>query len=113
MSWLAWSYGYSKLAFVLFIMDTQETKEALTPMQELRHKVDKLSLSIDWLKWIAGTGLLGLAGLVTYLHSDTKQDIQEIRTLLIQLIQDTSQRMISKAGNAILVQKIYSFWIYL
>ncbi len=59
-------------------MDTQETKEqSLTPMQEIRHKVDKLSLSIDWLKWIVGTGLLGLAGLVTYLHSDIKQDTRQ------------------------------------
>ncbi len=51
--------------------------------------------------WIMGAGFTGLLGLMTYLHSDTKQDIQRLdsridklesgisenRKLLIQLIQ--------------------------
>ena len=99
-------------------MDAQETKESLTPLQAMQVKIEKLEISFDWLKWIVGTGLLGLAGLMTYLHSDTKQsiqkletstsqdklelkqDIQEIRTLLIQLIQNTSRLpRLPKAGK--------------
>ncbi len=61
-------------------MDTQETKEqGFTPLQSMQVKIEKLELSLSWLKWIVGTGLLGLAGLVTYLHSDIKQDIRDIK----------------------------------
>ncbi len=87
-------------------MDTQDIKEAgFTPMQSMQLKIDKLSLSIDWLKWnlaigfsVLFAGLIGLASLVFFLfarlETNTRQDIQRLesgiqenRKLLIELIQ--------------------------
>ncbi len=73
-------------------MDTQETKATgFTPMQSMQLKIDKLSLSIDWLKWnlaigfpVLFAGLIGLASLVFFLFSrletNTRQDIQKLES---------------------------------
>ncbi len=80
----------SQFLVLLVIMDTREAKEqSLTPLQEIQIRQGKLEISLSWLKWslVAGfsfmlAGFAGLASLVTYLHSDTKQDIQRLETRL-------------------------------
>ncbi len=76
------------------VMQKKETKRKPMSLQELRDKVFTLSVSFDWLKWFLVISLPALLLLMTYFHSDTKQEIQkleadikEIRTLLIELIQ--------------------------
>ncbi len=70
-------------------------------MQAVQVKIDKLELSIDWLKYVQRltTGVVVSAigigfAVIFFMLRDTKQDIQkletdikEIRTLLIELIQ--------------------------
>ncbi len=86
---------------------------------DIEYKIDKLESGIEWIKWSLGVLvvlLVGVLALINYLHSDTKQDIQrlrdstsqdikEIRTLLIELIQrqtltNTSQQDTSKTSPA-------------
>ncbi len=85
---------------------TKDAKEDLsaqagipTQLQELRQNTRELQISIEWLKWIVGLSLLALAGLITYLHSDTKQNIQKLETSTqrdIQELKTDTQQNIQK-----------------
>ncbi len=73
-------------------------------MQSMQVKIDKLSLSIDWLKWslaigfpVLFAGLIGLASLVFFLfarlETNTRQDIQRLEANTRQDIQRLESRI--------------------
>ncbi len=85
-------------------METQETKEALSPLQELRQDTRELQIGYEWLKWnqkftatiifaVMLAGFTGLAGLMTYLHGDTKQDMQKLESRLDSRIDKLDSRI--------------------
>ena len=49
----------------------------------LNTKIDNLESKVDsnfkWLKWLVGGGLGALLSIMLYLHSDTKQDMKELK----------------------------------
>ena len=65
----------------------------------VRKDIEKLESKIDWLKWFVVIGIPIITTLFTgvllyiilYLHSDTKQDIKELRIELKQDIKDLKQ----------------------
>ena len=55
----------------------------LLTKKDLRIEIEPLKRDIGWIKWVLGfviALIIGLAGAVYYLHSDTKSDIREMRT---------------------------------
>ncbi len=70
-----------------------------TQLQELKTNTRELQISIDWLKWIVGLSLLALAGLITYLHSDTKQNIQKLEASTQRDMQKLDSRIDKMEAN--------------
>ncbi len=101
---------YSSKPAFLYIMDTQEAKEAgFTPMQSIQLKMEKLESGYEWLKAFhrnALTYLALLAGLVFFLFTRMESRMDKIDSRIdklesgIQEIQETTYTAYTKTGRA-------------
>ena len=71
-------------------------------VQDLKNDVQDLKSDVQWLKWIVALGFPVLIGIITYLHSDTKTEMQSIRTEMKTEINSvrTEMQSMQKETNA-------------
>ena len=63
--------------------DLLTKKDLRIEIEPLKRDIGLLKKDISWIKWVLGfviALIIGLAGAVYYLHSNTKSDIREMRT---------------------------------
>ena len=85
--------------------DMQQFKQELEgridrTKEGLEHRIEQVKRDVTWLKWIlAGIIALifGLAGMVHYLHNDTKENMKDMEARIMQAIE--SHRHTNKKIN--------------
>ena len=91
--------------------DVQDIKSGVqvleNDVQVLKSDVGFVKNEVQWLKWAIALGfsalialMFGIVGIVTYLHNDTKAEIQSLRTEM-----QSMQKEINAKINQILLQR--------